>query len=165
MRFVTAFLLLTGMASFAAEPSVSQGDVDRWVRLWQARLALDEWKIDAHIVREADLNRDTLGNLRWNSLHHTATLRVLDPRDYDMPAEQIPQDIERTVVHELVHLELAVLPRNGSAKVEERVVDHITEALLGLDRGENYAARVAAGQTQPRIRHQRPAAGAASRAN
>jgi hypothetical protein len=145
-------------------PAVSRDDLDRWVRLWQTRLALDEWKIEARIVRQNELNPDTLGNLKWNSLHHTANLKVLDPRDYDMPAEQIPQDMERTVVHELVHLELSVLPRNGSAKVEERVVDRITEALLGLDRGENYAARVAAGQAQPKIRHADAADGAASRA-
>jgi hypothetical protein len=169
MRFVAVLLSLAWGASFAAEPSVlqppvSQTDVDRWVRLWQARMALDEWKIEARIVRQNDLNPDTLGNLKWNSLRHTATIKVLDPRDYDMPAEQIPQDIERTVVHELVHLELSVLPRDGSPKVEERVVNRMTEALLGMDRGENYAARLAAGRAQPKIRHADAASGAASRA-
>lgn len=170
-RLVAALLILgcgvslgTAAAATAQETSVTQAQLDRWLRLWQQRLALQEWKIDARIVRQRDLNPDTLGNLKWTSTSHTAAIKVLDPRDYDMPAEQIPQDIERTVVHELVHLELSVLPRDGSPKVEERVVNRMTEALLGMDRGENYAARLAAGRAQPKIRHADAASGAASRA-
>jgi len=170
MKSFAVLLFLACGVPFAAAASVSQvavsqPDVDRWLRVWQTRLALDDWKIEARIVRQTDLNPDTLGNLKWNSLHHTATIKVLDPRDYDMPAEQIPQDMERTVVHELVHLELSVLPRDGSPKVEERVVNRMTEALLSLDRGENYAARVAAGPVQPKVKHAAAATdGAASRA-
>ena len=103
-------------------------------------------------MRQSDLNADTLGNLKWNARSHTATIKVLDPRDYDMPSDQIPADIERTVVHELIHLELSVLPRDGSKRVEEQVVNRMTEALLGLDRGDNYAARVAAGPVQAKIK-------------
>jgi len=147
------------------DPVVSQIDVDRWLHTWQSRLGLEEWRIAARIVRQTDLNPDTLGNLKWNSARRIATIKVLDPRDYDMPASQIPQDMERTVVHELVHLELSVLPREGSATVEERVVNRMTEALLGLDRGENYAARLAAGSAQPKIKHAPSATGSASRAN
>jgi len=170
LKSVAVLLFLSAGGGFSAgspdagQPVVSQVRVDGWLRVWQSRLALDDWKIDAHIVRQTDLNPDTLGNLKWNSLHHTATIKVLDPRDYDMPAEQIPQDIERTVVHELVHLELSVLPRDSSPKVEERVVNRMTEALLNLDRGENYAARLAAGRAQPKIRHADAATGAAARA-
>jgi len=147
----------------AQQTTVTQAQVDRWLRLWQQRLALEEWKIDARIVRQRDLNPDTLGNLKWTSTNHTAAIKVLDPRDYDMPAAQIPADIERTVVHELVHLELSVLPRDGSRKVEEQVVNRMTEALLELDHGDNYAARAAAGPVQPRIRRVAPAGDVAAR--
>lgn len=44
-------------------------------------------------------------------------------------------DMEVTVVHELVHLELAALPRSeGSRRSEEHAVTQISEALLNLDR-------------------------------
>jgi hypothetical protein len=36
--------------------------------------------------------------------------------------------------------------------VEEQVVNRMTEALLGLDRGDNYAARAATGPVQPKIK-------------
>jgi hypothetical protein len=170
MKFVAGLLMLPGVLLASTPPShssalspaderqtiVTQPQVDRWLQIWQKRLALDAWKIDAHIVRQRDLNPDTLGNLKWNAASLTATIKVLDPRDYDMPAAQIPSDIERTVVHELIHLELSVLPRNGSPRVEEQVVNRVTEALLGLDHGDNYAARVAAGPVHPRIKRVAP---------
>jgi hypothetical protein len=171
MKFVAGLLILTGGVLLAAAPPeypsvlpgtgaepaiVTQAQVDRWLQIWQKRLALDDWKIEAHIVRQDDLNHDTLGNLKWNAAGHTATIKVLNPLDYDMPEALIPSDIERTVLHELVHLELSVLPRNGSKLVEEQVVNRMTEALLSLDHGDNYAARVAAGPAHPRIKHIAP---------
>jgi hypothetical protein len=45
------------------------------------------------------------------------------------------QDMEFTVVHELIHLELSSLPRSdASRREEEYAVNRITEALLKLDR-------------------------------
>lgn len=154
-KFAAGLLVLASWGCWAApkpQAQVTQGQVDSWLRLWQGRLALDDWRVEAQIVRQSDLNADTLGNLKWNARTRTASIKVLDPRDYDMPATQIPADMERTVVHELIHLELSVLPRNGSKRVEEQVVNRMTEALLGLDRGDNYAARVAAGPVQPKIK-------------
>jgi len=175
MKFVVGLLtLLCGVSLASAPPQsssdpsavdkqaiVTQAQVDHWLQIWQKRLALDEWKVQVHIVRQIDLNPDTLGHLKWSSENHTADIKVLDPRDYDMPSALIPADIERTVVHELVHLELSVLPRDGSRQVEEQVVNRMTEALLGLDRGDNYAARLAAGTVQPKLRHAMPTGDAA----
>ncbi len=158
MKFVVGLLLLAGTASLASTPAtpVTQVEVDRWLQIWQKRLALDDWKIAARIVRQNDLSPETIGHLKWSAKDHTADIEVLDPLDYDMPAEQISADIERTVVHELIHLELSALPRNGSKRVEEQVVVRMTEALLGLDHGDNYAARAAGAPVQPRIKHATP---------
>lgn len=131
---------------------VTSSQVEQWLRTWQARLALTDWKVEVHIVRASDLNPDTLGHLKWNASDHSAIIKVLNPVDYDLPAAQIPADIERTVVHELVHLQLSALPRNGSKVVEEQVVNKLTEAFLQLDTGENYPARLAASPA-PRIRN------------
>jgi hypothetical protein len=62
-------------------------------------------------------------------------MAVLDPSEYRLPFEEMLADIEFTLVHELVHLELASLPRSeASRSSEERAVNQITEALLGLAR-------------------------------
>jgi hypothetical protein len=120
---------------------VSQSQVDSWVALWQKRLHLQDWRIEARIVRSAGLKPDTLGNLKWNSVTRTATIKVLNPVDYDMPPADVPEDIEYTVVHELVHLQLSVLPRDGSKEVEEVVVNKISDALMELEHGPTFRAR------------------------
>jgi hypothetical protein len=126
----------------AKVPTVSQAQVEVWLKSWQRRLALDDWDIGAQIVRSSDLRPDTLGNLKWNSATKKATVRVLNPLDYDLPAKEIPIDIEYTVVHELIHLQLAALPRDPANKnVEEKVVNRISEALFALDKGASYRPR------------------------
>ncbi len=37
----------------------------------------------------------------------TAVIRVLDPADYRLPFHEMLNDMEFTVVHELIHLEIA----------------------------------------------------------
>lgn len=122
--------------------SVPDAQVSNWVRTWQKRLRLDDWRIEARVVRATELKPDTLGNLKWNSITRTATIRILSPLDYDIPAPQVAEDMEYTVLHELVHLQLSVLPRDSNRKdVEEQVVNRISDALMQLDKGSTFRAR------------------------
>jgi hypothetical protein len=104
-----------------------------WV--WQKRLKLADWDITLKVSRASELKPKTLGNIHWDADLKTATIRVLDPADYDLPQDKMLQDIEFTVVHELIHLELASLPRSeASRRDEEFAVNRIADALLKLDR-------------------------------
>ena len=144
MQFWPVLFLAAAATAFGASPSreriddsaalVNQLQAEEWLRVWQKRLSLEDWKVELRIVRSWELKPDTLGNLRWNSTARTATIRVLDPVDYDLPLAKIPRDIEMTIVHELLHLQLSVLPKDSSKKAdEERVVTRIAEALMNLD--------------------------------
>jgi len=127
----------------ASPPVITQAQVDVWTKSWQRRLDLGEWKITTLIVRATDLRPDTLGNLRWNSDNKTAVIKVLNPLDYDLPASEIPTDIEYTVLHELIHLQLSVLPHDTTSKLaEEKVVNRIGEALFQLEKGAAYHSRL-----------------------
>ncbi|MBV8896616.1 MAG: M48 family metallopeptidase [Acidobacteriaceae bacterium] len=142
----TAGNSIAAASQFRASESADVGEaqVYRWMRTWRKRLSLEDWEISTLLVRSTELKPDTLGNLRWNSGSKTATIRVLAPVDYDLPAWEIPADIEYTVVHELVHLQLAVLPHEAGMKnVEEQVVNRIAEALLALEKGPQYRPRSA----------------------
>ncbi len=150
MFLVVLLCLGAGVALGAPPPAaenkviaaVTEAQVYTWVHTWQKRLHLDDWKIEARIVRASDLKPDTLGNLKWNSVSRTATIKVMNPTDYDLAASDVPEDIEYTVVHELVHLQLSALPRDLSRKdVEEQVVNKISDALMGLERGPTFRAR------------------------
>ena len=113
---------------------VTNEQVHDWLHLWQKRLRLEEWKIDVKIVRVWELEQGTLGHIDWSIPHKTATIKVLNPADYELPKDKIPADIELSVVHELVHLHLSVLPLNKSSRgAEEQVVSMIADALVNLE--------------------------------
>jgi len=108
---------------------------------WQKRLNLEDWNVSVSVVRAADLKPKTLGNIHWDLEKKTAAIRVLDPADYELPFRDMLDDMEFTVVHELIHLELAPVlnqfSRNeASRRDEEHAVNHMTEALLKLQRNK-----------------------------
>jgi hypothetical protein len=109
-----------------------------WV--WQRRLNLEDWKIALVMARTSDLRPKTLGNIHWDLETKAAVLHVLDPADYRLPWSEMLDDMEFTVVHELIHLGFAPvvsdLPRSdANRREEEHTVNHMAAALLKLDRG------------------------------
>lgn len=117
--------------SFAAEKL--------WV--WQKRLNLADWNITLEMSRSSALKPKTLGNIHWDLDKKTAIIHVMDPADYRLPFHDMLADMEFTVVHELIHLELspvlAPLSRNdANRREEEHAVNHMAEALLQLDRNK-----------------------------
>jgi hypothetical protein len=110
--------------------------------VWQKRLNLQDWNISLVVSRATELKPKTLGNIHWDSDKKTAVLRVLDPADYKLAFNEMLQDVEFTVVHELIHLELSPvlspLQRNdANRREEEHAVNHMADALLKLDRASN----------------------------
>jgi hypothetical protein len=108
-----------------------------WV--WQKRLNLEDWKISLEMSRASGLKPKTLGNIHWDLDRKTAVIHVMDPADYRLPFHDMLADMEFTVVHELIHLELspvlAPLSRNdANRREEEHAVNHMADALLKLDR-------------------------------
>ena len=113
----------------------TQQFLDERATVWCRRLNLDEWRISVNMTRRSDLKPKTLGGIRWDKGKKSAVIWVLDPSDYRLPFPEMLNDMELTIVHELVHLELASLPRSeASRSSEEHAVNGIAEALLALDR-------------------------------
>jgi hypothetical protein len=125
-------------ASETPHPSVkerSQEFINDRLAVWRQRLKLEEWRISVVMTHRSDLKPKTLGGIRWDKTKKSAVLWVLDASDYRLPFREMLDDMELTIVHELVHLELASLPRSeASRSSEEHAVNGIAEALLGLDR-------------------------------
>lgn len=108
-----------------------------WV--WQKRLNLQDWNIAVEMTRASGLKPKTLGNIHWDLDKKTAVIRVLDPADYHMSFQDMLNDMEFTVVHELIHLELSPvlspLSRSDANRhEEEHAVNQMADALLKLDR-------------------------------
>jgi len=109
--------------------------------VWQQRLNLQDWHVSIVVARTAELKPKTLGNIHWDLPKKTAIIRVLDPADYHLPFPQALEDIEFTVVHELIHLGFAPVVNDlqrsdANRREEEHAVNHLAEALLKLDRAK-----------------------------
>jgi hypothetical protein len=147
--FLVLLLTLTG-ASFAQDNPAEAARqrtllAERYTTerlwLWQRRLNLQDWNITVVVARATELKPKTLGNIHWDADKKTAVIRVLDPADYKLPFEDMLKDMEFTVVHELIHLELSPvlspLQRNdANRREEEHAVNHMADALLKLDRAQ-----------------------------
>jgi hypothetical protein len=107
--------------------------VNQRLQVWQDRLNLKDWNIKIQMTRADKLEPKTLGNINWDADVKSAKIAVLSTYDYKLPYRDMLADMEFTVVHELVHLELSSLPRSeASRRVEERAVNEIASALLKL---------------------------------
>jgi hypothetical protein len=122
-------------ATAAEQGQLAQRFMDDRLAVWQQRLKLEAWRITVAMVRLSDLPPKTLGGIRWDKSKKSAVILVLDPSDYRLPFREMLDDMELTIVHELVHLDLASLPRGQASRgSEERAVSGIADAMLGLDR-------------------------------
>lgn len=123
-------------------PLLTEETLSAWLRSWQRRLGLDEWKIEAKIVRLSQLQKGTVANVHWSLPRRSATIKVLDPADNSLPRNEILRDTELSIVHELVHLSMARLPLDGTdTDIEEEAVKRISTALLSLDKREDDQKR------------------------
>jgi hypothetical protein len=109
----------------------AEGFLTARLGLWQQRLNLGDWKISVVMSPASDLKPKTLGNIHWDTDKKTAVIRVLDASGYQVSCREALPDMELTMVHELVHLELSSLPRSPASRHEEELaVNRIADALM-----------------------------------
>lgn len=119
--------------------------LEKRLAVWQKRLELGDWKISLIMTHRSDLRSGTLGDIRWDLEEKAARIKILDPNEYEMPFEAAFSDMEFTLVHELIHLELASLPRTDESRQdEEYAVNRMADALLQLDHRQPAKPNVAA---------------------
>jgi hypothetical protein len=119
----------------AANDQVVRQFTDDKLAVWRQRLKLEDWRISIVRTRLSDLPPKTMGGIRWDKTRKTAVIWVLDPADYRLPFREMLDDMELTIVHELVHLDIASLPHSEAHRgSEEHAVSGIAEAMLRLDR-------------------------------
>lgn len=118
-----------------ARSRLAERFINERLAVWRQSLNLEEWQISIVMTRRGGLQPKTRGQVKWDKAKKTAAIAVLDASDYELPLAEMLADMEFTVVHELVHLELASLPHSeASRSTEEQAVNRIAEALLRLDR-------------------------------
>lgn len=111
------------------------------LKYWKKKLGLSDWEIDLHIVRQRDIGGDYAGRVWWTLPNKQATINLIDPSDYP-PHDEHNQDMEKTLVHELMHLHHAPISDHYGKECsqyslyEEWAINAATEALIKLERKE-----------------------------
>ena len=127
MRVVWAVLACV-LSCYAINPVESR--LDRQMKFWQKRLGLEEWNLSLRVVRQSEIDRDSWGTAEWDPDAKTGLISVLDPRDYNLRGSDLKLDMECTIVHELVHIQVSPLAAHDE-HVREEVVNKIMVALMG----------------------------------
>lgn len=109
---------------------------------WKSILHLEQWDIVLRISRQKDfLEEDSQGEVTFNDVDCQAIIRILDPVDWtDTPFKQ---DMEVTLVHELLHLVYAYFEPEDSNSLQytlwHRSIDSTARVLVSLKRkGEAF---------------------------
>lgn len=110
---------------------------------WQKRLRLQDWVVKVKIARNKDVAEKSQGHCNWVIQKKMATIIILDPLDY--PDDTMhPQDMEQTLVHELLHLHFAPFDDEVDTPKEiaiEQATDCIAYALVNIHREKQYQAK------------------------
>lgn len=106
---------------------------------WQKILRLQDWAVKVFIKRARDMSLEGgQGEVHWGLQSKSASILLLDPLDYP-PGLRQEQDMEKTLVHELLHLHSAPFDNFEYESLEntalEQAIDLTAEALVELKRG------------------------------
>ena len=125
-RLICALLFCT-FSCFALNPLESR--LDHQMKLWQKRLGLEDWNLAVRVVRQSEIDVNSWGMAEWDPAAKTGTIMVLDPRDYNLHGGELRLDMECTIVHELVHIQVSPLDAPDET-LREEVVNKIMSALM-----------------------------------
>lgn len=119
--------------------SFSQAGLERMCRFWQRKLRLADWRVTIRYASGEEFGDDSQGRNYWNDHSRTAEIWVLSPDDYNAGnyPNNAAQDIEDTVVHELIHLHLVAWNTDrkpAEERCQEQAIEAITGALVALKR-------------------------------
>jgi hypothetical protein len=129
--------LLAAHAEGGNEVLTFDGDhLNDLCREWQRVLRLQDWDVQVKIARGFQLGKRQ-GECEYVQSLRQAVIRILDPNDW--PDQNWPQDIEATLVHELLHLHFAPFMSDAGEDdliniAQEVAIDQIAKALVKQQR-------------------------------
>ena len=102
---------------------------------WSKRLRLQDWDISIGIYRATDFYNEGVGENTYNISSAKSTIRIIDPYDYPKNT-QFPQDMETTLVHELLHLKFSYFEPNDHTSLQhamwERTIQTIARTMVEM---------------------------------
>jgi len=118
---------------------MNQRKLDKIRREWQKILRLQDWRIKIRFATAEELKEatdaDAIGGCQSLVEAREANLLLLPPEALN-PNDEREQDIENTIVHELLHCHFAAFKSDDSQVqlAQEQAIEAISEALVNLKR-------------------------------
>lgn len=110
----------------------AQEELEVRCKVWQERLRLQDWIVKVSLEPHFKLLQGTGANVAITLERKEAIVYILQRDDYP-PDDQFPQDMENSLVHELLHLHFEPLGinRDGSEHVaQEQAICCIASSLV-----------------------------------
>ncbi|HST21155.1 MAG TPA: hypothetical protein VLR90_08570 [Blastocatellia bacterium] len=105
---------------------------------WQRQLRLSDWQVKIKIVRRYDLQPGRVAQCEYFITSKSAIISLLDAIDFHPATEFVDRDHEVGLVHELLHLHVALFEPKAETleqKMSEVAIESIAQALVLLNRG------------------------------
>lgn len=116
----------------------TQTELESLLAEWQKRLRLRDWTVRIKRVRVHEISiPGTDGTCTWGLETKRAIVEILDPIDYPPSRFGYDQDVEKTIVHELLHLHFAPFATQDGGPfdvAQEQAIDLIAGALVDAKR-------------------------------
>ena len=119
----------------------NDSDLQLLLKKWQHILKLDAWRIKARICRISEMNdANAQGENTWVLAVRQSDIHILDASDF--PADSLfEQDMEKTLVHELLHLHFAPFEPEDTDGLEfcamEQTIELLADLLVQMERRKN----------------------------
>jgi hypothetical protein len=110
---------------------LTEEQLQQKLKEWQKRLRLQDWIIKVRLARRYELPEDSMACVNAVLPKKMASIKILDPIDYDQSI-MVPQDMEDSLVHELLHLHLEPIVGDDDSKyIEvEQAIESISFGLV-----------------------------------
>lgn len=119
---------------------LTQEELEKLCEEWKKILRLEHWDTRITIARDRDFaGDDNEGEIDYILEKGDASIRILDASDYPYPKTPFKQDMEATLVHELLHLHFAPFKPDKEENdlafcFWERTIDDLSKILVKLKR-------------------------------
>lgn len=106
---------------------------------WQGILRLEDWDIAVSFAPKSSIESNGMAHAAVYKQTKDAFILIRNPEEFDAkPAFSDENDVELTLVHELMHVRLAHLCIDEKlSDQEELVVEQIARGFVSMDRGND----------------------------
>lgn len=118
----------------------SEPELQSLLKEWQKTLRMQDWDFKLSVVKQYDIPNEAQAWCKFVLAKRATIIKILHPDDYD-PSTMGSQDMEKSLVHEMLHPLMAQFESGESNTqgtmewiAKEQVIDFIAQALVGLKR-------------------------------